>query len=323
MRSIACKSGRRAALLLLALVLLAGCAAPAPQESGKLRIVATVFPVYDWLRNVLGDRAGEVELTMLLQNGMDLHSYQPTADDIVRISACDLFVYVGGPSDRWVTDALRETANKEMRSISLLELLGSAVRTEETVEGMESDEDEDADEADEHVWLSLTNAALCCRALADALGELDAEHRDEYAANAAAYIRELDALDGEYRAAVDAARFDTLLFADRFPFRYLTEDYGLKYYAAFSGCSAETEASFDTVIFLAGKLDELGLPAILVIEGGDGRIAQSVRAGTAKQDQQILTLDSMQSVTAREAAAGTTYLSVMEKNLEVLRRALG
>lgn len=275
---------------------------------------------------ILGDKADHAEVTMLLDNGVDLHSYQPTADDIIKISDCDLFIYVGGESDGWVEDALKEAANKDMQVINLLDVLGEQVKGEEVVEGMEAEEeeseDEDEPEYDEHVWLSLKNAETLCNAITDALEEIDPANKDAYAANAASYLEKLAALDGEYQAVVDNAVRKTVLFGDRFPFRYLVDDYGLSYYAAFAGCSAETEASFETISFLAGRVDELGLPCVLTIEGAQHKIAETIVQNSAAKDQSILTLDSMQSTTSADAANGRTYLSVMESNLDVLKQAL-
>lgn len=323
-------------VLTLSLLSVSGTAsAEEAAAAPKKRIVTTIFPIYDWVMNVLGEQAENAEVSMLLDNGVDLHSYQPTADDIVRISGCDLFIYVGGESDEWVRDALQEATNKNMTVINLMEALGDSVKEEELVEGMEHDhdheqeEDHDHDaeaeeaEYDEHVWLSLKNAVVLCRAIAEALGQIDRENAACYTANAEAYTEKLNTLDAQYQAAVDAAALHTLLFADRFPFRYLADDYALDYYAAFVGCSAETEASFETIIFLAGKLDELGLPAVLQIESADGSIARTVVENTQSRDQQILTMDSMQSTTAKDVAAGANYLSIMEKNLDILKAALG
>lgn len=266
---------------------------------------------------------------MLLDNGIDMHSFQPAAEDILKISTCDLFIYVGGESDEWVEDALAEAANKEMAVLNLLDLLGDKVKEEKLVEGMEETAHEHGDgheeegpEYDEHVWLSLRNAAVLTEEIASAMAAADAANADVYLANAAAYREKLDALDAEYQEAVAGAGTKTLLFGDRFPFRYLTDDCGLSYYAAFEGCSAETEASFDTIVFLANKVDELSLSSILTIEGTDHRIAETIRDTTASRDQQILTMDSMQSVTSKDVSDGVTYLSVMESNLEVLREAL-
>ena len=479
----------------------------APEKS--LKIVTTIFPEYDWVREVLGDQAENDELTMLLDNGVDLHSYQPTADDIVKISDCDLFIYVGGESDGWVDDALKNATNKNMKVIDLLEVLGDSVKAEEVVEGMqetehdhghdhskevstfEDDEVQDRslsdwagdwqsaypfaldgtlddafaamaeegemtadeyktyyqngyktditniniegdhiaftyedgkkvgsdykyigyyiqnwstgtkaamyrfeavdrtsgapiyiefndhmiesaapehfhirmsnesfdaivdpekswptffpadmtgedlcehmeghghdheEEADEHVWLSLKNAKTLVTAIADALQELDPDNKDTYAANTSAYIEKLSALDGAYQSAVDGAARKTVLFGDRFPFRYLVDDYGLSYYAAFAGCSAESEASFETVSFLAKKVDELGLPCVLTIEGKNHKLAETIVQSTAEKNQKMLTMDSMQSMTSKDVANGATYLSVMEQNLSVLKEALG
>ena len=498
--------------LTMAVGLLASCgkknaAETGESDSNKLSVVTTIFPEYDWVKEILGDKAESTDLTMLLDNGVDLHSYQPTADDIVKISDCDLFIYVGGESDKWVDDALKEATNKDMKVIDLLEVLGDSVKTEETVEGMQetehahdhskevstfedhevqdrslsdwagswqsaypfaldgtlddafaamaeegemtadeyktyyqkgyktditnigiegdhiaftyedgkkvgsdykyigyyiqnwstgtkaamyrfeavdrtsgapiciefndhmiesaapehfhirmSNESFDAivdpekswptffpadmtgedlcehmeghghdheEEADEHVWLSLKNAKTLVDAISNALQELDPDNKDAYAANAAAYIEKLSALDGAYQSAVDGAARKTVLFGDRFPFRYLVDDYGLRYYAAFAGCSAESEASFETVSFLAKKVDELKLPCVLTIEGKNHKIAETIVENTAEKNQKILTMDSMQSMTSEDVTNGTTYLSVMEQNLSVLKEALG
>ena len=329
--------------LLLALFMLVGALAGCGKQNDtnqtdKLSIVTTIFPEYDWVREILGDKADNAEITMLLDNGVDLHSYQPTADDIVKISDCDLFIYVGGESDEWVEDALRNAANRNMKVINLLEVLGDSVKTEEIVEGMQEEEHEHEDveehehedaeeheheeEADEHVWLSLKNAKMLVRVISKALQELDPDSKDIYAANADAYVKKLSALDAEYQTAVDAASNKTILFGDRFPFRYLVDDYGLRYYAAFVGCSAETEAGFETISFLAKRVDEWKLPCVLTIEGAQHKIAETVVRNTTAKNQRVLTMDSMQSTTSKDVKNGTTYLSVMEKNLSVLKEAL-
>lgn len=358
--------------LSLSLGILSGCgtaateaAAPARQGASasddELRIVTTIFPLYDWTRVILGDRMDEVSLTMLLDNGVDLHSYQPTTEDMVTIATADLFLYVGGESDSWVKDALRETTASDVVAIDLMEVLGDQAKTEEIVEGMEHDHDHDHDDEhddhddhdhdddhddhdhadedhehgadevhdeahhhdnDEHFWLSLRCAQTLCTAIADQICAIDPDHASRYATNTAAYLAQLAALDEAYTETVAQASSNTLLFADRFPFRYLADDYGLTYYAAFPGCSAETEASFETIAFLAGKVDELGLHSILTIEGSDHKIAETVSAATATKDQTILTLDSLQSVTADDIQNGVTYLSVMEDDLAVLHEAL-
>ena len=316
--------------LTMLLSLFSGCAetqAPAEREK-KLSIVTTIFPEYDWVTRLLGDRAEDVEVTLLLDSGVDLHSFQPSAKDMVTISECDLFVYVGGESDSWVAPALAGAANKEMLVLNLMEILGEGVKEEEIIEGMDAHQEEEHQEGeeepeyDEHVWLSLRNAKIICRALRDALISLDEENKDVYTANADAYLEKLDTLDRQYQETVDSAGVKTLLFGDRFPFRYLTDDYGLSYYAAFPGCSAETEASFETIVFLAKKLKEENLPHVMVLEGSDGKIAKTIIETVGMPEVTTLSMNSMQSCTMQDVAEGTTYLSIMERNLEALKTAL-
>ena len=331
------------------------------KKSDKLKVVTTIFPEYDWTREIIGNNIKNVELTLLLGNGVDLHSYQPSIQDIAKISTADIFIYVGGESDGWVKDALKNATNKNMKVINLLETLGDKVKAEEVKEGMQAEEeeehhhhdgehhdveDEDEDENedhdheaeeghhhhhhgeedeveyDEHVWLSLRFAKIISAEIANALCEKDPSNAASYKANLAAYTAKLDDLDSKYAAAVKAGSKNTILFGDRFPFRYLVDDYGLDYFAAFVGCSAETEASFETVIFLSKKVDELGLNSVLKIESGDGKIARTIIQNTKKKNAKVLTLDSIQSTTAKQAAAGTTYIKIMEENLKVLQEAL-
>lgn len=476
-------------------------------QTEKLKIVTTIFPAYDWVNSVLGDKAENAKVTMLLDDGVDLHSYQPTADDILKISTCDLFVYVGGESDAWVKDALAQVTNKDMVVINLLEVLGDRAKEEEVKEGMEADHDHDHDhskevstfednevqdrsladwagewqsayplllggaldkafeakaedgdmtaeeykeyyktgyktdydqikitgdtitftdnqgktasseyeyvgyviqdwssgtraalyrfeavdkdagtpvyiefndhmiepaeaehfhirmsnesfdaitdletswptffpaslsaeevceemighdhgdeeELDEHVWLSLKNAKILCKAIADALARIDSENAGTYEANVSAYLDKLETLDQSYADTVAKSPVKTLLFGDRFPFRYLVDDYGLDYYAAFVGCSAETEASFNTITFLAGKVDELSLHSVMTIEGTNQKIAETIVQNTTTKDQQILSMNSMQSTTTKDVQNGATYLSIMEDTLAVLKEAL-
>ena len=298
---------------------LSGCSGNEIKDSGKLTIVATVFPAYDWTREILGDKG---ELTLLSSNGADLHNYQPTAEDMSKIATCDMFIYVGGESDSWAEDAVKTSLKKDMIAVNLLEVLGEAVVEEKELEGMEhSHEEEENPQADEHVWLSLKNAQTVCGYIAEQLGNIDGENAHLYTENAKKYNEKLDLLDAKYKEAVETARYDTLLFADRFPFRYLADDYGISCYAAFSGCSTETEAGVQTIAFLSAKLKELNLPAVIIIDGSDGSIASTV-IKTAKGTQKILTLNSLQSVTQEDLENGITYFSVMESNLEILKEAL-
>ena len=327
----------------------------------KTKIVTTIFPEYDWVKEILGDNLKDTELTLLIGNGVDLHSYQPTIKDIAKISTADIFIYVGGESDGWVDGALKNATNKNMKVINLMEVLGDKVKEEEIVEGMQveeeeehehhhgtdHDEDEDHDhdheseghhhegeeghhhhhhhdevEYDEHVWLSVRNAKIVCAEICNALCEIDSKNAAAYKANLVSYSAKLDKLDSDFGTAVKAGKTKTLVFGDRFPFRYFTDDYGIKYYAAFVGCSAETEASFETVIFLAQKIDELNLKTVCQIESGNGKIARTIIESTKKKNAKILTLDSMQSTTKKDIKKGASYISVMQKNLEVLKQAL-
>ncbi|MBR2271427.1 MAG: zinc ABC transporter substrate-binding protein [Fibrobacter sp.] len=319
----------------------------------KVSIVATIYPQYDWLKNVLGDRLDAVNLKLLIKNGTDLHSYKPSAQDIAAIASADMVVYVGGESDEWIEKALKATPKDGRVQVNLMEALGDRVKEEEVVEGMQAEEEHhhehgeeaeehehehhehaeehehehhehaEAPENDEHIWLSLKNAELLVMNLADALSKVDTAHATEYHMNAALYIAKISALDAQYRAATDSAALKTILFGDRFPFRYLVDDYGIKYFAAFVGCSAESEASFETVAFLAGKMDSLALPAIFTIDGSNGKIARAILDASKKsKEAQVLTLNSMQSVTDAQMQSGVDYLSIMRENLEVLKKAI-
>jgi len=310
-------------ILLLVFSGLSGCKQADIQKNGRHSIVCTVFPQYDWTRQILGSKADDMDLVLMLDNKVDLHNFQPSVNDIITVSNCDLFIYVGGISDAWADDVLKNAMNKDMIVINLLDTLGHAAKIEEIIEGMESDEDDDGDdELDEHVWLSLKNAATFSVAIADALSSLDSENAGEYMSNLSAYTAKLSDLDARYQTAVDAAPVKSLLFGDRFPFRYLMDDYGLDYNAAFPGCSAESEASFETVLFLAAKVDELGLKTVLVTESSNQSIAKTIINSTIDKNQRILVLDAMQSVTKEDIENSVTYLSIMEDNLTILKEAL-
>lgn len=320
----------------LAVCALSGCGTSKSGEDTKdkkIKIVTTIFPEYDWVMQILGDKADKADVTMLLDKGVDLHSYQPSTADIAKISEADVFIYVGGESDEWVEDVLKEAKNKKLKVINLMDVMGDKAKEEEVKEGMQPEEEEHAEEAkdgkeeeeveyDEHVWLSLKNAKIFTKKIADVLSEVDKDDAKTYQANYESYAKKLDDLDKKYADAVASAKNKTLVFGDRFPFRYLVNDYGLDYYAAFVGCSAESEASFETVTFLAKKIDELGLGNVLTIEGKNHKIAKTVVDNTKNKDQKVLTMDSMQSTTSKDVKDGATYLGIMEKNLEVLKEAL-
>lgn len=289
----------------------------------KTDIVVSIFPEYDWVMNILGEKKSDLGVKLLAKSGADLHNFLPTSSDILAIKKCKLFIYVGGESDEsWVDRVLEQNPNPERTTINLLEILGENAKIEEPV----GDEDHE-EEYDEHVWLSLKNAAFFVDEITKAIVKIDGENAGTYTENAATYKAKLSALDERYTAAVDKAETKTLLFADRFPFRYLVDDYGLNYFAAFSGCAAaNSAASLDTIVRLADKLIEHSLNTILIIEGSDGSIARSV-IQTAKDkgytgQVETKVLDSLQASTLNEYSAGRTYLAVMESNLNVLKAAL-
>lgn len=306
--------------LLLLLFLLAGCGQQTA-EDGKIQVVTAIFPEYDWVRQIAGENSG-IEITLLVDDGMDSHSFQPSAGDMVKASQCDLLIFGGGESDGWLDKLLESGGKPGQQVIRLLPMLGDRAYEEEHVEGMEHGElESDEAEMDEHVWLSLKNATLFCQEIADALCQLDPSHEDLYRANLEDYLVQIQQLDERYQQTVDGATKKTIIVCDRFPFRYLVEDYGLDYYAAFPGCSAETGASFETVIFLGNKAKEEAVSALLITETGDGKLAQTVADNAMMPDIPVLTLNAMQSVSA-EQAKGTSYLGIMEENLRVLEQAL-
>ena len=302
-----------ATVLLRTMAIAAMAACLAVHAEDRMKIVATSFPIYDWTRQVIGETPRRFDLEFLQKNGTDLHSYQPTSIDLVKVARCDLFVCIGGESDEWAKRALVQKDNPRRRTLNLLKALGPAVKTED-------DHDEDHC-PDEHIWLSLRNAAKLSDAIAEELAALDPTNAASYRRNATCYRAKLEQLDRAYADTVAKSAHKTLLVADRFPFRYLADDYGLAYFAAFPGCSAESEASFKTIAFLARKADALELPAILALESSNGKLAETVRNATKRHDQRILTLDSLQSVDAAHAKTAT-YLDIMTRNLATLKSAL-
>lgn len=295
-----------------------GCDSQVKQQK-RLSIVATTFPEYDWVKNIVGNDS-LFEIT-LLEKGVDLHSFEPTPENILQISKADLFIYVGGESDEWVEKALENPQNPNRKVVNMMQVLGEKVKAEQIVEGMEEEHHHEEDEEmDEHVWLSLQNASILVRHIADSLVALSPEKKEMIVANANAYREKLEALDAEFAKVIVPGK--TILFGDRFPFRYLVDDYKISYYAAFVGCSAETEASFKTIAFLAKKVDELNLKTIFVLESRTHKIAETIRDNTKSKDQQILPLHSIQSISDLDLQNGVNYYRLMQQNLEVLKRAL-
>ncbi|MCR5605548.1 MAG: metal ABC transporter substrate-binding protein [Treponema sp.] len=353
-------------MALLSLFLLASCGEKkaltkvsedsANSAEKQINIVCTIFPEYDWTREIA--KGTNANITLLMKNGVDLHSYSPSATDIVKISSSDLFIYVGGESDVWIEDLLKSPTCKGLKTINLLEVLGDKVKVEEVVEGMQGhdheheghdheheghdheheghvheheghdheheghDHEHEEPEYDEHVWLSLKNTKILTEAIANTMKEIDENNAAVYEKNTKDYIAALSALDSEYETTLKNAKNRTVVFCDRFPFRYLVNDYNISYYAAFVGCSAETEASFETIAFLAKKIDELSLAHTFTIENSDNKIANTVINTTKNKNADILMLDSLQSTTDSEIKDGKTYIGTMKQNLETLKKAL-
>ena len=317
-------------ICMLALALLAGCAPASVQEpeDGKLHIVATVFPAYDFARAAAGDLA-DVEL--LLPPGTESHSYEPTPADILKVQSCDLFLYLGGDSDQWV-ETILEAAEPTGRTLALIDCVETL--EEEHVEGMQEevghhhDEDEDdhdhdhlgtVTEIDEHVWTAPANAAAITRQFGEVLAELDSANGERYRANAEKYAEEIDTLDGEFHAFFDSLPDRTMVFGDRFPLRYFADAYGLDYYAAYPGCADAAEPSAATVAFLIDKVRAEGIPVVFTIELSNGKLADTICEATGAKKLEFATCHN---VTAQAFADGATYLQLMERNVQALREAL-
>lgn len=327
-------------------------------KDDEISVVTNIYPSYDWVKEIAKDT--NVTVKNLTDKGINLHNFEPSAEDITSIKNANLFVYVGGESDEWAPDAIKESPN--VTAINMMEVLKDNIKPEEVVEGMEDedhdhdhdedehdedehDEDEDEDEhddeddhdedehdehhhhhhhddeveMDEHVWLSLKNAKLVCNEICENLKKLSPKYADKFDENLKAYIEKLDALDKKYSEELSNQKFDTVLFGDRFPFRYLVDDYNLKYYAAFVGCSQESEASFETIVFLANKVDELGLNSIFTLSDSDHKIAETIKENTKTKTQEIRVLNSLESVSSSD---NTSYLDIMEENLDTLKVGL-
>lgn len=319
--------------LLLGAALLTGCAAPMARapENGRLRIVTTLFPYYDFARAIVGDRA---DVTLLLSPGREAHSFEPTPLDAVTISRADVLVYNGGESEEWVEEMLESAGEHIGTTLNMMEYVNA--HEEEYVEGMqgaeeehhhdhdeshdeEHDEDSDEIEYDEHIWTSPQNAITLCGVLCDALCEVDEENKAVYQENCAAYIERLTTLDARFRALRERAARDLIVFADRMPMLYFCEEYDLRYRAAFHGCSTDTEPSLATLKYLIDKVAEEDIPVVYTVDLDSRKIAEVVAECTGAG---IETLYSLQTVSRADFDAGETYISLMERNYEALERGL-
>ena len=298
----------RIVLLLIALLMLCGAAL----AEGGLRIVCTDFPCYDFARHAAGEGA---EVMLLLKPGLEAHSYDPTPADILAIGEADLFVYIGGESDAWADSILAGFDGGDGPvALAMMDCIEAPIEEDGEEHGHG-----DGPEYDEHIWTSPRNAAAMVEAVGAAMGEIDPGNAAVYAENAATYAGEILEIDGALRALVDGAARRTLVFADRFPFAYLVREYGLDYLAAFPSCTADTEPSAQTVMALIQKVTEEKLPVVYTIELSTQAIARTVAEETGAQ---ILTLQSMQTVSQDDFDAGKTYASIMRENIEALRKGL-
>lgn len=322
------RAGGTAALAALLLCGLGGCAgkgAETEQEDGKISVVTTIFPQYDFVRQIAGDN---VDLKMLLKPGEETHSYEPTPQDIIAIQKSDIFIYVGGENDAWVEDILESMPEDDRVTLKLLDCVDTV--EEEHVEGMqeapghthdeaEEEEEHSVHEVDEHVWTDPENAEAITEQIRQILVETDPEHADVYNENAEEYQAELEKLDEEFRDVVEHADRNLVIFGDRFPFRYFADAYGLDYYAAFPGCASDTEPSAATMAFLINKVKEEKVPAILKMELSNENIANAIAEATGTE---VKIFYSCHNLTAEEFAAGETYLSMMQQNIETLKEVL-
>lgn len=287
---------------------------PSSNNDGKRHIICSIFPIYDWVNNIVGD-SEDLVVDLLLKNGNDPHSYQPSVADVASINKSTYFIYIGGESDNWAKDIIKQ-APTSLKTISLFNVL-----TESRLLHVDSvsEEDHDHEEFDEHIWLSLKNASFIVSNLYDTLSKdysLDKDLVDSY-------VDELENLDEEYvEATNDGNTTDTLVIADRYALRYLAHDYYLTSFAAFDGCSAETEASFQTIIGLAKKIDEHNLKSVLILESSSDKLAKTIISNTSTKNQNIYVFNSLQSVTESQVKKGLSYLSVMKDNLEVLKEVI-
>ncbi len=300
--------------LLCGLLLLPGCTAVPQASDGRLRIVATIFPPYDFARQLTGELA---EVTMLAAPGTEAHDFVPTLTDLSAIAGCDLLLYIGGETDAWAVDALDSLGDAAPRSLSLCSLVQTV--DEALLEGMEDEGDEEEDEPDEHVWTSPRNAIAICEGITAALRELDPAHAADYDANLSAYTRQLQTLDDAFADVMARSMRQTAVFAERFPFRYLADELGLTCYAAFKGCSSSTEPSLATISFLTEQVKSQGLPVVFYIEFSDQKVADTICAATGAEKR---LLHSCHNVSPEDFAAGITYLELMTRNVESLRAAL-
>ena len=299
-------------IIIVSIFIISGCSL---SDNNKKTIIATNFPAYDFAREIT--KGSDIEVKMLLKPGSESHDYEPSPKDIISISKASMFIYVGGESDEWVDDLLDSIDTSNIQIVKMLDEVNAVY--EEKVDGMTIEEDEDEEEYDEHVWTSPRNVIAISRAITDKVHKIDAENWSLYEDNFSSYRIKLEELDQNFKDVVNNSNRKELIFADRFPFRYFVDEYGLSYYAAFPGCSSETEASAKTISFLINKVKEDNIPVILTIEFSNKKIAKTISKETGTK---VLELNSAHNISKEDFENGKTYLDIMNDNLEVLKEAL-
>ena len=298
---------KKAFLFVLVMVLLTGCANTGDKKhiggTEKTEIVCTIFPVYDWLGNIIGENQDRFSVN-LLGGGADIHSYQPTAEDITKIQTCDLLFFVGGESDEWIREVIE---GRDVYSVSLMDMVREDLKKE------------NSKEYDEHVWLSVDMAEEIVETLADIICRFDYEKAADYKRNAEIYEEKLERLDDEYERMAGGFLKKTVIVADRFPFLYMMDDYDIEYFAAFPGCSSDTEASFETIARLSEKVKELKKETLIVIENSKQNIAETIIQNSDGVAKNTVLMNSFQSVDLKNDGG---YIEIMRENLASLKKAL-
>ena len=302
-------------IILISVISLTGC--NRNEKSDKLTIISTSFPGYDFARAITKD-SNDIETKMLLKPGSESHDYEPTPQDIKNIKNSDLFIYVGGDSDEWIEDILKDIDTDKTKIIKLMDLVN--VVEEEHVEGMEEHEEEEKEiEYDEHVWTSPVNAITITNKLKDEIIKIDNKNESLYETNTKEYVNELTNIDNTIKEIVKNSKRKELIFGDRFPLRYFVDEYGLSYYAAFPGCSEQTEASAKTISFLIDKVKKDKIPVVFHIELSSGKIAKQIAEETGVK---VLEYKTAHNISQKDFDAGVTYVDIMNDNIKVLKKAL-
>ena len=307
-------------LLVLPTLLFTSCGKIGGKD--KISIVCTAFAQYDFVMNIIGENRENFEVTYLLESGTDMHSYSNTisVEDKVKILSCDLFICIGGSSEKWIDELLSDEKSKEIKTLKLIDCVGELVCPSEN-EHIDHDHSH-SHECDEHIWLSPKRAIMMCDAICREICAIDSENAEVYTENSTKYRENLEKLDNDFESVISSAKNSHLIFADRFPFVYLTSDYNISYSAAFGGCSSETNATFETVARLVKDIKDKNIKNLIILENGKTSIADTLISESGRNDITVLGVMSMQNVSKKDIEGGMTYLSAMQKNLEMIGKAM-